>query len=104
VTREATLFPFLRWLLVPAGAFEVGIRSGLNLDVQLHRRDLRTRTPFGRQHNHTRAPRVAHRSRTTSEKGSQFAKLSGGHGAGDGHAPSDGSSQKKLTSDSDAVH
>src|SRR5712691_2938803 len=55
--------------------------------------------PSGRQHDHTRAPRVAHRSRTTSEKGSQFAKLSGGHGAGDGHAPSDGSSQKKLTSD-----
>jgi len=32
VTREATLFPFLRWLLLPAGAFEAEIRSGFNLD------------------------------------------------------------------------
>jgi NAD(P)-dependent dehydrogenase (short-subunit alcohol dehydrogenase family) len=31
ITREATLFPFLRWLL-PAGAFEGGVRSGFNLD------------------------------------------------------------------------
>src|SRR5256885_2009092 len=31
VTREAKIFPFLRWLL-PAGAFEGGLRSGLNLD------------------------------------------------------------------------
>lgn len=31
VTREATMFPFLRWLL-PAGAFESGLRSGFNLD------------------------------------------------------------------------
>ena len=34
VTREATLFPFLRWLLLPVGAFDVGIRSGLNLDKE----------------------------------------------------------------------
>jgi NAD(P)-dependent dehydrogenase (short-subunit alcohol dehydrogenase family) len=33
VTREATLFPFLRWLL-PAGAFEAGLRSGFNLDKE----------------------------------------------------------------------
>ncbi len=33
VTREATLFPFLRWLL-PAGAFESGVRSGFNLDKE----------------------------------------------------------------------
>jgi NAD(P)-dependent dehydrogenase (short-subunit alcohol dehydrogenase family) len=31
VTREATLFPFLRWLL-PASAFEGGVRSGFKLD------------------------------------------------------------------------
>ena len=31
VTREASLFPFLRWLL-PAGAFEWGLRMGFNLD------------------------------------------------------------------------
>jgi NAD(P)-dependent dehydrogenase (short-subunit alcohol dehydrogenase family) len=31
VTIEAKLFPFLRWLL-PAGAFEGGIRSGFKLD------------------------------------------------------------------------
>ncbi|MGO8969030.1 MAG: SDR family oxidoreductase [Myxococcaceae bacterium] len=31
VTREATLFPFLRWLL-PALAFEAGVRSGFKLD------------------------------------------------------------------------
>jgi NAD(P)-dependent dehydrogenase (short-subunit alcohol dehydrogenase family) len=31
VTTEAKLFPFLRWLL-PAGAFEGGVRSGFNLD------------------------------------------------------------------------
>src|SRR5262249_32613443 len=31
ITREAALFPFLRWLL-PAGAFEVGLRQGFNLD------------------------------------------------------------------------
>ena len=31
VTREAFLFSFLRWLL-PAGAFESGIRSGFKLD------------------------------------------------------------------------
>jgi|GraSoiStandDraft_13_1057314.scaffolds.fasta_scaffold07752_3 NAD(P)-dependent dehydrogenase (short-subunit alcohol dehydrogenase family) len=31
VTREAKIFPFLRWLL-PAGAFEGGLRSGFNLD------------------------------------------------------------------------
>jgi NAD(P)-dependent dehydrogenase (short-subunit alcohol dehydrogenase family) len=31
VTREARLFPFLRWLL-PASAFEGGVRSGFNLD------------------------------------------------------------------------
>ncbi len=31
VTREATLFPFLRWLL-PAGAFESGLRSGFKID------------------------------------------------------------------------
>jgi hypothetical protein len=34
VTREATLFPFLRWLLLPAGSFEAGIRSGFNLDKE----------------------------------------------------------------------
>lgn len=33
VTREASLFSFLRWLL-PAGAYERGIRSGFNLDNQ----------------------------------------------------------------------
>jgi NAD(P)-dependent dehydrogenase (short-subunit alcohol dehydrogenase family) len=33
VTREATLFPLLRWLL-PAGAFEAGLRSGFNLDKE----------------------------------------------------------------------
>ena len=33
VTREATLFPFLRWLL-PSGAFESGIRSGFYLDKE----------------------------------------------------------------------
>jgi NAD(P)-dependent dehydrogenase (short-subunit alcohol dehydrogenase family) len=31
VTREASLFPFLRWLL-PARAFEFGLRAGFNLD------------------------------------------------------------------------
>jgi NAD(P)-dependent dehydrogenase (short-subunit alcohol dehydrogenase family) len=31
VTREATLFPFLRWLL-PASAFEAGARRSFNLD------------------------------------------------------------------------
>jgi NAD(P)-dependent dehydrogenase (short-subunit alcohol dehydrogenase family) len=31
VTREAKLFPFLRWLL-PAGAFESGVRRGFNID------------------------------------------------------------------------
>ena len=31
LTREATLFPFLRWLL-PAGAFEGGLRTGFHLD------------------------------------------------------------------------
>jgi hypothetical protein len=31
VTREAKLFPFLRWIL-PAPAFEVGVRSGFKLD------------------------------------------------------------------------
>jgi NAD(P)-dependent dehydrogenase (short-subunit alcohol dehydrogenase family) len=31
ITREATIFPFLRWLL-PASAFEAGIRRGFNLD------------------------------------------------------------------------
>jgi NAD(P)-dependent dehydrogenase (short-subunit alcohol dehydrogenase family) len=31
VTAEAKLFPFLRWLL-PAGAFEGGLRSGFKLD------------------------------------------------------------------------
>jgi NAD(P)-dependent dehydrogenase (short-subunit alcohol dehydrogenase family) len=31
VTREAKLFPFLRWLL-PPGAFEGGLRSGLRID------------------------------------------------------------------------
>jgi NAD(P)-dependent dehydrogenase (short-subunit alcohol dehydrogenase family) len=31
VTREAKLFPFLRWLL-PAGAFEAGLRSGFKID------------------------------------------------------------------------
>src|SRR5512140_1978831 len=31
VTREASLFPFLRWLL-PASAFEAGTRRGFNLD------------------------------------------------------------------------
>jgi NAD(P)-dependent dehydrogenase (short-subunit alcohol dehydrogenase family) len=31
VTREATLFPFLRWLL-PASAFEAGTRRGFHLD------------------------------------------------------------------------
>jgi NAD(P)-dependent dehydrogenase (short-subunit alcohol dehydrogenase family) len=31
ITREAALFPFLRWLL-PAGAFEAGTRRGFNLD------------------------------------------------------------------------
>jgi NAD(P)-dependent dehydrogenase (short-subunit alcohol dehydrogenase family) len=31
ITREATLFPFLRWLL-PARAFESGLRLGFNLD------------------------------------------------------------------------
>ncbi|HEY4185981.1 MAG TPA: SDR family NAD(P)-dependent oxidoreductase [Polyangia bacterium] len=31
LTREATLFPLLRWLL-PGGAFESGIRAGFNLD------------------------------------------------------------------------
>jgi NAD(P)-dependent dehydrogenase (short-subunit alcohol dehydrogenase family) len=31
VTREATLFPFLRWLL-PSWAFEGGVRRGFNLD------------------------------------------------------------------------
>jgi NAD(P)-dependent dehydrogenase (short-subunit alcohol dehydrogenase family) len=31
VTREATLFPFLRWLL-PATAFEGGVRRGFKLD------------------------------------------------------------------------
>jgi NAD(P)-dependent dehydrogenase (short-subunit alcohol dehydrogenase family) len=31
LTREATIFPFLRWLL-PARAYESGIRSGFNLD------------------------------------------------------------------------
>ena len=34
VTREATLFPLLRWLLLPAGAFEARIRSGFNLDQE----------------------------------------------------------------------
>jgi NAD(P)-dependent dehydrogenase (short-subunit alcohol dehydrogenase family) len=31
ITREATVFPFLRWLL-PASAFEAGTRRGFNLD------------------------------------------------------------------------
>ena len=31
LTREATLFPFLRWLL-PASAFEAGTRQGFNLN------------------------------------------------------------------------
>ncbi len=31
VTREATMFPLLRWLL-PASAFEAGTRRGFNLD------------------------------------------------------------------------
>jgi NAD(P)-dependent dehydrogenase (short-subunit alcohol dehydrogenase family) len=31
VTQEATIFPFLRWLL-PARAFQFGIRQGFNLD------------------------------------------------------------------------
>jgi NAD(P)-dependent dehydrogenase (short-subunit alcohol dehydrogenase family) len=31
VTKEAKLFPFLRWLL-PAGAFEGGVRNGFNID------------------------------------------------------------------------
>ncbi len=31
VTREAKLFPFLRWFL-PAAAFESGLRRGFNLD------------------------------------------------------------------------
>jgi len=31
VTTEATIFPFLRWLL-PAWAFQIGIRQGFNLD------------------------------------------------------------------------
>jgi NAD(P)-dependent dehydrogenase (short-subunit alcohol dehydrogenase family) len=31
ITREASLFPFLRWLL-PASAFEAGTRRGFNLD------------------------------------------------------------------------
>ena len=31
VTKEAKLFPFLRWLL-PAGAFERGVRSGFKVD------------------------------------------------------------------------
>jgi NAD(P)-dependent dehydrogenase (short-subunit alcohol dehydrogenase family) len=31
LTREATIFPFLRWLL-PARAYEAGVRSGFNLD------------------------------------------------------------------------
>jgi len=31
VTREASVFPFLRWLL-PASAFEAGTRRGFNLD------------------------------------------------------------------------
>jgi len=31
VTREATIFPFLRWLL-PASAFEAGTRQGFHLD------------------------------------------------------------------------
>jgi NAD(P)-dependent dehydrogenase (short-subunit alcohol dehydrogenase family) len=31
ITREASLFPFLRWLL-PAAAFEAGTRRGFNLD------------------------------------------------------------------------
>jgi NAD(P)-dependent dehydrogenase (short-subunit alcohol dehydrogenase family) len=33
VTTEATLFPFLRWLL-PAGAFEGGVRFGFGIDKQ----------------------------------------------------------------------
>jgi NAD(P)-dependent dehydrogenase (short-subunit alcohol dehydrogenase family) len=33
ITREATVFPLLRWML-PAGAFEAGLRSGFNLDNQ----------------------------------------------------------------------
>jgi NAD(P)-dependent dehydrogenase (short-subunit alcohol dehydrogenase family) len=33
VTREASVFPFLRWLL-PASAFEAGTRRGFNLDRQ----------------------------------------------------------------------
>jgi len=33
ITREATIFPFLRWLL-PAGAFEAGTRVGFHLDKE----------------------------------------------------------------------
>jgi NAD(P)-dependent dehydrogenase (short-subunit alcohol dehydrogenase family) len=33
VTREASLFSFLRWLL-PARAFELGLRAGFNLDKE----------------------------------------------------------------------
>lgn len=33
LTREATIFPFPRWLL-PAGAFEAGTRQGFNLDKE----------------------------------------------------------------------
>jgi len=33
VTTEAKLFPFLRWLL-PAGAFESGVRSGFKIDKE----------------------------------------------------------------------
>jgi NAD(P)-dependent dehydrogenase (short-subunit alcohol dehydrogenase family) len=33
VTREATMFSLLRWLL-PGGAFESGLRSGFNLDKE----------------------------------------------------------------------
>jgi hypothetical protein len=34
MTREGTLFPFLRWALLPAGGFEAEIRSGFNLDKE----------------------------------------------------------------------
>jgi hypothetical protein len=33
VTTEATLFPLLRWLL-PAGAFEDGLRFGFGIDKE----------------------------------------------------------------------
>src|SRR5678815_2223037 len=86
----------------PAGPLHDAIHGNLGADDDLPHGSLSLLEP--RTSGLRLRGGCGHLSRTTTEKGSQFAKSSRGHGAGDVHAPSDGIVAGKSDLRSHAVH